>query len=247
MPNMRNFKITISYDGTGFNGWQLQPDVRTVQGVIEDGLSGIFGHRARVIASGRTDTGVHALGQVINVRTGSSIPCDGLQQTMNSIFTPEISTIGVEEVGPDFHARYMAKSKKYVYIFDISEMVSPFMARYVLHVRGGLDIRAMRQCARYLLGEHDFTSFMGAGSSVKTTTRRIVFSDILDYDGRILFIIEGTGFLRHMVRNIAGTLILAGKGKIEPTDMIDILEKRDRAIAGPTAPPHGLYLAEVYY
>lgn len=247
MPNMRNIKITLAYDGTGFMGWQVQPGVRTVQQTLEDALESILGYRVRTHASGRTDTGVHALGQVVNVHTESPIPTQGLFWALNSKLPKEISIRSVEEVSPDFHARFSAKSKKYVYIFDTAGEISPFLARYALHVNDALDISAMKQSAAYLEGEHDFSSFMGAGSSVKTTRRLIFKSDIFSRRDRIFFYIQGSGFLRHMVRNIAGTLLLIGRGKLSPEDMQDILNKRNRALAGPTAPPQGLYLVGVEY
>jgi len=247
MPNMRNLKIVLAYDGAGFLGWQFQPGVRTVQETLESALEKILGHKVRAHASGRTDTGVHALGQVVNVHTFSSIPTHGLLRALSSKFQGEISIISVEEVPQDFHARFMAKSKKYVYIIDTSPMASPFLARYAVHVKEHLLIRAMQQAAGYLVGEHDFTSFMGAGSSVKTTQRRMLASEVFSHGAKVFFYIHGSGFLRHMVRNIAGTLLLVGNGTLAPQEMVKILEKKNRACAGPTAPPQGLYLLGVDY
>jgi len=244
---MRNLKITLAYDGTGFLGWQRQSGGRTVQATLENALEKLLGHRARTIASGRTDTGVHALGQVVNVHTDSTIPVEGLLRALNASLSNEISIISVEEARDDFHARFMAKSKKYVYIIDTSPVSSPFSARYVLHIDGGLDISAMNRSAAYLLGEHDFTAFMGAGSSVKTTRRKIFSADVFSRAHRVFFYIQGSGFLRHMVRNIIGTMLLIGKGKLKAEDMGRILDGRDRSCAGPTAPPQGLYLIGVEY
>jgi tRNA pseudouridine38-40 synthase len=247
MPKTRNLKIILAYDGAGFMGWQIQPEVRTVQETLESALEKILGHTARVHASGRTDTGVHALGQAVNVHTSSSIPTHGLLRALNSKLPGEISIVSVEDVDPDFHARFMAKSKKYVYIIDTSSLISPFLARYAVHVKERLDIPAMQQAAGYLVGEHDFTSFMGAGSSVKTTQRRILAAEVIPHGEKIFFYIHGSGFLRHMVRNIAGTLLLIGNGELAPQEMVKILEKKDRSCAGPTAPPQGLYLVGVDY
>lgn len=247
MPNLRNLKIILAYDGAGFMGWQVQSGVRTVQETFESALEKILGHKVRTIASGRTDTGVHAFGQVVNVHIKSKIPVDGMLRALNSSLTSEISVLSVEEASRDFHARFMAKSKEYVYIIDTSGIASPFLARYALNVREKLNISAMQRAARYLLGEHDFTSFMGSGSSVKTTQRKILVSEVISRGTRVLFYIRGSGFLRHMVRNIVGTLLLIGKEKLAPEEMERILALRDRALAGPTAPPQGLYLVGVEY
>ena len=247
MPKTRNLKITLAYDGTGFLGWQRQAQGRTVQSTLEDALEKLFGHKARTIASGRTDTGVHALGQVVNVHTDSRIPLQGLHRALNSMLRGDISVLSVEEAAEDFHARFMAIAKKYVYIIDSSPVPSPFCARYALHVEGGLDIQAMKMSVSYLLGEHDFSAFMGSGSSVKTTRRKIFSTGVFPRGHRIYFYIQGSGFLRHMVSNIVGTMILVGQGKIRADDMGRILDGRDRTCAGPTAPPHGLYLIGVDY
>lgn len=244
---MRNLKIILAYDGSAFHGWQLQAAARTVQEAVEKSLRDILGHEVRVTASGRTDAGVHALGQVINFRTSSRIPAQGLLRALNSVFPPDLSAREVREVSSDFHARYLAISKKYVYIVDTSAILSPFLSRYVMHLPGGLDIRAMEQAAHALKGRHDFRSFMGAGSSAKTTIREIFDFEIFGKGSRVFFCIQGSGFLRHMVRNIVGTLIPVGLGAMAPRDVERVLGLRDRTHAGPTAPPQGLYLVEVEY
>jgi tRNA pseudouridine38-40 synthase len=247
MPNLRNLKIVIAYDGAGFMGWQVQSGVRTVQETFETALEKILGHKVRTIASGRTDTGVHALGQVVNVHIDSKIPADGMLRALNSSLANEISVLSVEDVSKYFHARFMAKSKEYVYIIDTESIASPFLARYALNVKENLNILAMQHAAGYLLGEHDFTSFMGAGSSVKTTQRKIFASEVFSRGSKVFFYIRGSGFLRHMVRNIVGTLLLIGKDKLAPEEMEKILAVKNRAVAGPTAPPQGLYLIGVEY
>ena len=244
---MRNLRITLAYDGSAFHGWQFQTATRTVQETVEKSLRDILGHEVRVTASGRTDAGVHALGQVINFQTCSKIPAQGLLRALNSVFPPDLSARDVRDVSQDFHARYLALSKKYVYVVDTSAIPSPFLSRYVMHLPGELDIRAMRHAAHALKGQHDFSSFMGAGSSVKTTIREIYDFEIFGKGSRVFFCIRGSGFLRHMVRNIVGTLIPAGQGAMTPRDVKRILELRDRTQAGPTAPPQGLYLVEVEY
>lgn len=244
---MRNLKITLAYDGSAFHGWQIQPGFRTVQETVEHCLHKILGHAVRVTASGRTDAGVHALGQVINFRTPSKIPEEGLLKALNSLLPSDLSARDVLEVAPDFHARKMALSKKYVYVIDTSGIRSPFLSRYVFHLPGALDVHAMRRSIEMLNGEQDFSSFMGAGSSVKTTVRKILATGILERDSRVFFYIQGSGFLRHMVRNIMGTLIQVGRSMLAPEDMERILALKDRTHAGPTAPPQGLYLVEVCY
>lgn len=244
---MRNLKIVLAYDGAAFHGWQFQHGSRTVQETVEQCLRKILGHDVRVTASGRTDSGVHALGQVVNFRTSSNIPEAGLLNALNSLFPCDLSAREVREVAPDFNARKLAHSKRYVYIIDTSEILSPFLSRYVMHLPDVLDLHAMEQSAGTLMGEHDFSSFMGAGSSVKTTIRKIMASGIFQKDSRVFFCIQGSGFLRHMVRNIVGTLIQIGQAKLAPEDMGRILALKDRTHAGPTAPPQGLYLVDVDY
>ncbi len=244
---MRNLKTILAYDGSGYHGWQVQAGVNTVQETVEKILSAILKHDVRVVSSGRTDAGVHAIGQVINFFTPSSIPEEGLLKAMNSMLPGDIKVSHIEEVPPGFNARFTAKSKTYVYMIETSEVLSPFLTRYALHLPGRLDIDAMDISAKMLLGEHDFSSFMGAGSAVKTTIRRIMVSEVFTRDTKVYFLIKGSGFLRHMVRNIVGTLILIGQGRMEPGDMKGIISLKDRAFAGPTAPPQGLYLVGVEY
>jgi tRNA pseudouridine38-40 synthase len=247
MPCLRNFKLTLAYDGSGFHGWQTQAGQTSVQETVELTLQKILKHEVRVVASGRTDTGVHALGQVISFQTPSTIPEMGLQRAMNSMLPPGISVMEVKAVGMDFHARRMARSKTYLYLMDTAQVMSPLLFRYALHLPGGLDIDAMDRAARMLEGEHDFSSFMGAGSAVRTTIRTILESRVFTKGSKVFFFIKGSGFLRHMVRNIVGTLIPIGKGKMTPADMARIVDLKDRGKAGDTAPPQGLYLVGVEY
>jgi tRNA pseudouridine38-40 synthase len=246
MP-VRNIKLRLSYDGSAFNGWQVQPRVRTVQGVLEDAIEKLLDERSPVVASGRTDTGVHALGQVAHVHIRSTIPVDGMQKGLNAILPDDVVVRAAEEVGLEFHARYMAKTKVYAYVMETGAHRNPFSMRYALQLDYPLDLTAMEEAARVILGEHDFSSFMGAGSSVKGTQREVTASMLIGKGERIYYVIEGSGFLRHMVRNIVGTLLLIGKGVLRPEDMEEILLARDRSQAGPTAPPQGLYLVGVRY
>jgi tRNA pseudouridine38-40 synthase len=244
---IRNFKVVLAYDGAGFMGWQIQPGVRTVQETLEASLKKIFDHPTRTIASGRTDAGVHALGQVVNFRTASSIPAEGLLRGLNAVLPGDVSAISVTEVSHDFHARYMARSKSYLYVMDADLVRSPFLDRYALHLNFPVDVQAMGEAARYLLGEHDFASFLAAGSEVRTSVRTITASEVMKRGNKVLYWIQGSGFLRHMVRNIVGTLLLVGRGKLLPDDMQRIIALKDRSCAGPTVPPQGLYLIGVEY
>ncbi|HNY65868.1 MAG TPA: tRNA pseudouridine(38-40) synthase TruA [Deltaproteobacteria bacterium] len=241
------FKLILAYDGSGYHGWQVQAGDNSVQETLERALGKILSHDVRVTASGRTDTGVHALGQVVSFGTSSSIPAEGLMKALNSLLPPDIRVLQASTAEPDFHARYGAVSKTYLYVIDTEPVMSPFSYRYALHHPGSLDLEAMDRAAGLLLGEHDFRSFMGTGSEVKTTVRRIIVSTVFAKGSKVFFVIQGSGFLRHMVRNIVGTLIQIGEGRIAPGEMTRILELKDRVHAGPTAPPQGLYLVSVEY
>lgn len=247
MPFSRNIKLTLAYDGSAFQGWQAQATGRTVQGVLEEALAKILGGTPRTIAAGRTDAGVHALGQVANVRTGATITVEALKRALNALLPEDVVVHAVMDAGDDFHARYLAKAKRYVYIIDASPDPSPFLSRYTLKVDYPLDIPAMRQAAVSFIGEHDFASFMAAGSPVNSSIRQIMVSELPMKNDRLYYIIEGSGFLRHMVRNIVGTLLMVGRGNLRPEHISGIIESRDRSKAGPTAPPQGLYLAAVNY
>ena len=244
---MRNIKCVIAYDGSGYSGWQVQTGDRTVQGPVEEALATILGHPVRVTASGRTDAGVHALGQVINFTTGTSIPLQGLLRGLNAVLPGDVAIQSAMDAPQDFHARYTARSKTYMYVMDTAPVRNPFLQRYVLHVGIPLDSEAMRTAAHQLKGEHDFASFQAVGSDVKNTVRTILASEVVVKGDRVYLWMQGSGFLRHMVRNIAGTLLQIGRGKFVPDDMQKIMELRDRRNAGPTAPPQGLYLVGVEY
>ena len=247
MPVLRNIKLIISYDGSDFSGWQYQQGCRTVQGVLEDALGKIMPLYSGLVSAGRTDSGVHALGQVVNFFTRSSMDTGVIKKALNSVLPGDVYVRSAEDVELGFHARFMAKSKTYVYIIDTTQDISPFVRKYALQVSYRLDIRGMEAAARELEGEHDFSSFMGSGSSVKTVQRKVFLSRMFVKGGRIYYIIQGNGFLRHMVRNIVGTLILVGREKIDPAEIVEILNAKNRKKAGPTAPSQGLYLVGVNY
>lgn len=244
---LRNIKILLAYDGSGYHGWQIQTGQKTVQETVEKALSTIFNHKVRCIASGRTDAGVHALGQVINFPTTSAIPVCAMQRALNSILPDDISIRSVEDVAHGFHSRYMALSKTYTYVIDTSKIMSPFLSRYVFHFPWEINPESVLKSLKLLEGEHDFSSFMGAGSPVNTACRKIFYTDVFFRGSLVYLCIKGSGFLRHMVRNIVGTIILIKQKEMCPEEILSIMDKKDRSAAGPTAPPQGLYLVSVEY
>jgi tRNA pseudouridine38-40 synthase len=244
---LRNLKLTIAYDGAHYRGWQIQPEGKTIQGVLEEKLGLITGEAVRLHAAGRTDAGVHALAQVANVTIQHHIPVLSLQKALNSMLPGDIAINDIQEVESDFQARYGAKIKTYVYRILQQPYPSPFERWYAWHIPRLLNLENMRRSAEHLLGSHNFASFQGSGCCAKNLVKTIHVIDF-QQDNHILSIkIQGDGFLRHMVRNIVGTLVETGRGKLSPDDVKTILAARDRTQAGPTAPPQGLYLAKVEY
>ncbi|MGH9404837.1 MAG: tRNA pseudouridine(38-40) synthase TruA [Terriglobia bacterium] len=257
---LRNLRLEIAYDGTDFYGWQRQPDQPTIQGLIESAIERISREEARVIGAGRTDAGVHAVRQVASFKTATPIPCQNLKRALNDVLPPTIRVLAVREAAPPFHARYDATAKLYRYRILNREVCPPFLARFVHHRPGELDVDSMRRAARLLVGEHDFTSFAAADSRLDqdnnesdarrpSAVRAISSSRIIWHPGASMLVyeVQGDGFLRHMVRNIAGTLIEAGRGALAADDISGILRTHDRAAAGPTAPACGLWLIRVDY
>lgn len=244
----RNIKLVIEYDGTDFAGWQLQPDDRTVQGVLQQAVSGLARQEVRLVAAGRTDAGVHALGQVANARTRLELSPEEIRCAVNARLPDDVLVLDVSDVPWTFHARFDATSRSYVYLMSRTE--SPLWRRRRWFVRYPLDLEAMRAAAEALRGERDFGSFCLTGSEpaherCRLTRVSIEYEDRLG--GLIALRLTADRFLRGMVRSIAGTLVEVGRGKIAPEDMEGILNARDRGAAGPTAPPWGLYLEEVRY
>lgn len=248
--NMKRIKLTLSYDGTDYNGWQIQTKpigVKTIQGVLEVGLKRLTGEDIKVIAAGRTDAGVHALGQVVHFDTNSSIPVERYPKALESVLPKDIIALRARDVENSFHARYSAKSKTYHYTFDQGYMPHVFWRRFAYHYPFPLNIQAMEKAAKYVIGTHDFTSFCASGSSVKDFARTVT-SCSLWQDNQFLHLeVKGNGFLYNMVRIIAGTLLEVGKGKIEAQQIKDILKAKNRNLAGPTLPPQGLCLMKVDY
>src|SRR4051794_16316464 len=280
---MATFKITLAYDGTGYVGWQRQANGVSIQGLIEDALRELDGRDVPVAGAGRTDAGVHALGQVAGFTIARAIGPEALVRALNAHLPPAIRIVHAEETAAAFHPRFGARQKTYRYQLWNGDVLSPFERGYAWHVPGPFDIDAMNAAAGRLVGRHDFAAFQAAGSSVATTEREIFSSRVIaglkpcatgDDTGSIViaglkpcatseatgsgaglqpcgplivYEVSGAGFLRHMVRTIVGSLVEVGRGR-RPIDWIsEIVASRDRSAAGPTAPPHGLFLVNVTY
>jgi tRNA pseudouridine38-40 synthase len=247
---MRTLKITLQYDGTQYVGWQRQAAGVSIQGLLEEALAPIEGTSVIVHGAGRTDAGVHALGQVATVGLNATIAPPTLARALNAVLPADVRVLSIEEADTAFHARFSAAGKVYEYRIVNAPIVSAFLFRYVWHLTAPLDIGAMRQAAECLVGPHDFAAFQGAGSAVTSTervVRAIEWEDGGGYDLPLVMRITGEGFLRHMVRNIVGTLVEVGSGRWAASRVAAILATRDRMQAGPTAPPHGLFLLRVEY
>jgi tRNA pseudouridine38-40 synthase len=241
------FKLVLEYDGTDYHGWQLQPNGVTVQAVLEEAIRRMLGESTRVAAAGRTDAGVHAQGQVVSFSLRRVVSPDVLLCGLNAL-TPRDITITLAEVAADdFDPRRSARSRIYLYRIWNARWPSPFWRRYAWHVPRPLDAARMRTAAAYVTGEHDFSSFRAAGCEAAHPERRVLRSDLEQAGSFITYTIEATGFLRHMVRNIVGTLVEVGHAERPVTDVERLLAARDRSLAGPTAPPHGLCLTQVNY
>lgn len=253
----RNLKITLSYDGSEFSGWQVQPDRRTVQGELQAALARLTGERHLPQGSGRTDAGVHALGQVVSWPTESPIPAANLTIALNDILPASIRVLCVEEAPAEFHARKSAKAKTYQYRIYRGDICPPFLARYVYHHPYPLDEASMNDAAEVIRGEHDFTSFAAVDPerhervldpAEETSNVRTIFSSEWSREGdELIYRVRGNGFLHHMVRNLVGTFLVMGKGTIAWHGMSSILAAKDRSSAGATAPAQGLYLVSVEY
>ena len=248
---MRNLKVVLSYDGTDFCGWQVQPDSPSVQGILSSAIGRVTGENVLPQGSGRTDAGVHALAQVASFFIASPIPTGNLCKALNDVLPASIRVLELTEQPAEFHARKSAQAKIYRYRIYRDAICPPFLARYVWHYPYPLDADKMNQAAASVVGEHDFTSFAAvdpersreSGSNV----RRIFASDWKQEGEELIYTVRGNGFLHHMVRNLVGTFLLAGKGTLQPEDISRILQARNRSEAGATAPASGLYLVSVEY
>ena len=245
---MRNIRLTLSYDGTDFFGWQTQPDRRTVQETLEKALAGLTGEeRVRVNASGRTDTGVHALGQVVNFRTEATYASEVFLRAVNARLPPDVVVTAAEEVAESFDANRDACHKLYRYVLHDGAVPNLFLRRYCCHTRHKLDAAAMARAAAPLRGQHDFRCFETEWPNRRTSVRTITHLAVSRFGDWIWLDVEADGFLYNMVRAIAGTLMNVGRGFWPESRVAEILEAGDRTLAGPTAPASGLFLVRVTY
>jgi len=245
---VKNIRLVVAYDGTGYHGWQRQKNGLAIQAVIEGCLQAMTQSPVKLLASGRTDAGVHALNQVCNFKTDSQISVDALGRGLNALLPPDIHIRKAETVPLDFHSRYQAKSK--IYEYRILNRPDPdiFRRNVLWHVRFPLQLEKMSECLALLKGTHDFSTFKSSGSANRDPVRNILKAAMVkDEDGVLRTVIEGNGFLRHMVRNIMGTLVEVGSGRMDVRRFEEVLESRDRRLAGRKAPPQGLFLMEVKY
>ena len=245
---MRNIKLVIEYDGKDFNGWQKQPTKLNIQGEIEKAIKQITGEEVDLTASGRTDAGVHALGQVANFKTNSNIPIEKIPIALNSNLKKSIVIKSAEEVEERFHSRLNFKRKTYRYMINNSKYGTAIYRNLETHIPMKLDIQKMQEAVKYFEGEHDFKAFKASGTSSKSSVRTIYRAEVIDAGNERIYIeLTGNGFLYNMVRIIAGTLVEVGLGKIEPNEIKTIIESKKRENAGKTLPPQGLYLVKVEY
>jgi len=249
---MRYFKLTIAYDGTDFHGWQFQANKPTVQGEIVAVLRRLTQENVQLPGAGRTDAGVHALGQVGSFRTQSALSAGEFQRALNALLPPAIRIVSAEETGPDFSARWSAKGKVYRYRLYRGKVVPPMLWRYVLHYPFPLDEEAMKEAAAKFVGVHDFTSFAASTGSEdddkeRNMEREIYSSELKRTDDgeELWFTVHGRSFLRYMVRKMVGTLLEVGRGKLSPADIERLYELKDRSKSGPTMPPQGLFMVRV--
>jgi len=247
---MRKLRFEVAYDGTDFNGWQVQPGLPTIQGALEAVIGSIEGKPVHVIASGRTDAGVHAFAQVAAVALENPIPPDNFRRAVNRLLPPTIRINRVSEARADFHPRFDAKRKTYEYRIYRNEICPPFERRFVYHHPFPLDETAMIDAAPLFTGEHDFTAFAASDDkdSLNASKVRTIFeSSLVRHEEKLVYRISGSGFLKHMVRNIAGVLLEVGKGNLTHADIAARLAPGSRIPPGPTAPPNGLFLISVGY
>lgn len=240
-------KLIIEYDGTNYVGWQRQTNGLAVQQVVEEALEDLTGEKTVIHAAGRTDAGVHALGQVAHFDTSTTVPPERISFALNTRLPNDIRVVKSEETDDDFHARFCAKAKTYVYTYYNADHASAVYRNTSAHARGSLDIEAMKQAAEVLVGTHDFVSFCASGSDVDTTVRTVYSIDVKKELPFIRIEVTGSGFLYNMVRIIAGTLLEAGQGRLTAEDVKAILEAKNRRKASPTAPAKGLVMKKIYY
>ena len=242
---MRNIKVILEYDGTNFYGWQVQPGMRTVQGVLEKAIEKLLSKKIKTIGAGRTDTGVHAIGQVANFFINKRYELETIKKALNTYLPQDIFIKNIEEVNTNFHSRFNAKMRTYIY--RISKQFSVFTRNYSWYYKYPLDIQAMNDCCKLLLGEKDLTSFSVTKSKKDNMVMSIKKCIFTERKNEVVFTIKADRFLHKSVRTIVGTLILVGEGKLSAREFKSIIIAKDRRKAGKTAPPYGLYLKEVKY
>lgn len=243
----RNIRMVLEYDGSSFYGFQIQPQVRTVQGVLTEALRKLTQEDIQVIGAGRTDAGVHALGQVVNFFTASTIPAERFAPALNGILPPDVRVLKSEEVSQDFHARYSALAKTYCYVIYRCRQGGVLKRNYALLYPGKLDVSAMQEAASYARGRHNFKAFCASGSNVRNYVRSIKEFTVSEEGHWLKITVTADGFLYHMVRNLVGTLLEVGSGQRRAEDMVWLLQEGERSQAGVTAPPQGLYLVKIEY
>jgi tRNA pseudouridine38-40 synthase len=253
----RRIKLSLQYDGSAYCGWQIQPSGTSIQGILQDRLYEITGEKVAVIGAGRTDAGVHAVEQIAAFDSHSSMDAGIIKRALNALLPQDIRVMEAIEAADNFHPRYNALSKRYFYIIANMRDIPVFIRKYVWQVTAWLNVAAMDMGASHLLGSHDFSSFRGSGCGAENPVRSVRRLDVVPISEITLFTgfqgsfikiaVEADGFLRHMVRNIVGTLVEVGRGKIGQEKIEEILKSKDRRSAGPTAPPQGLFLEKVIY
>ena len=244
---MRRIMLILAYDGTDFYGYQVQNDDRTVQKVLEDGIFKLTGERVKSVASGRTDSGVHAEGQVVHFDTNSTIPGSKFKDALNSLLDKDLRVLKSKEVNPEFHARYSAKIKVYKYSIYNGEIENPLFSRYATFYPYKVDFDKINEAIKEIVGTHDFKCFLASGSQVKNTVRTIEYIKVAKKGKLITFTIKGNGFLYNMVRIIVGTLLDVSQGRLTANDIKNAIETKNRRLVGKTMPPNGLRLYKVYY
>jgi tRNA pseudouridine38-40 synthase len=243
----KNIRLVVEYDGSAYAGWQRQPEDPSIQGVLEGAVAALTGEESTLHGSGRTDSGVHALGQVANFVSNSSIPPDRFAPALNSVLPPDIRILESAEVSGDFHSRFSARNKTYLYRVCTSPHSPAILRKYCHHFPHRLDRDLVSEAAEKLRGAHDFAGFSSSGSDVKSTARNVNRFEVAWADPILAFVVAADGFLYRMVRSMVGTILEIGRGKLAPSSVDEALDSKDRGRAGPTAPPEGLFLAGVAY
>ncbi len=243
----RNIRLTLEYDGTAYSGWQKQPQTLTVQGTLEDRLKKICGHPVDLLVAGRTDAGVHALGQTANFHTSSPLSTTKIRKILNMLLPHDIRIVEAREVPENFHSTYHASAKLYRYIIRNKRDYTVFDHHHYHHVRLPLNVTAMRKASRFLLGTHDFSSFRGPLGKWANAKRTLLKIQVKKKGSNLVLDFLGVSFLHQMIRILSGTLVYAGIGKFKPEEVQNILKLKDRKNAGPTLPPNGLFLVKVFY